>query len=266
VKVLAAVQNGLEGALSAEGVDVVLVSSEADIDEAVASEPMLAVIDESLDFAHELVIRIKAEVDGPDRDRVPILAVAEGPRQMRCVPDSVLHGASAADVIKAGKELILHRARQRRLFDQAIDLQVPTTTEDVTRAGEVIELFIDNAGFTVEDAVKLAHSAREAIGNAAEHGNKYEAERTVRIRYLRSADRVTIVVCDEGPGHDAEAWLARAGEVSALEHTRSRRDTEDRPGGIGVFMMKKTCDDIRFNKEGNVIFLMKHLPENSEKE
>mgnify|MGYP003666517601 FL=1 len=261
MKVLAAVQNGLEVALGAEGVEVVFVSSEADIDEAVASEPVLAVIDESLDFAHELVIRVKAEVDGPDRDRVPILAIAQGPRQMRCIPDGVLYDASAS-----GKEIILHRARQRRLFDQAVDLQVPTTTDDVTRAGEVIELFIDNAGFTVEDAVKLAHSAREAIGNAAEHGNKYEAERTVRIRYLRSADRVTIVVCDEGPGHDAEAWLARAAEVSALEHTRSRRDTEDRPGGIGVFMMKKTCDDIRFNKEGNVIFLMKLLPENSEKE
>jgi anti-sigma regulatory factor (Ser/Thr protein kinase) len=266
VKVLAAVQNGLEEALGAEGVEVVLVSSEADIDEALTSEPMLAVIDESLDFAHELVIRVKAEVDGPDRDRVPILAVAKGPRQIRCVPDALLYDTPPAEIVKAGKELILHRARQRRLFDQAVDLQVPTTTEDVTRAGEVLELFIDNAGFSVEDAVKLAHSAREAIGNAAEHGNKYEADRTVRIRYLRSADRVTIVVCDEGPGHDAEAWLARAGEVSALEHTRSRRDTEARPGGIGVFMMKKTCDDIRFNKEGNVIFLMKRLPESSEEE
>lgn len=266
MKVLAAVQNGLEAALGAEGVEVVLVSSEADIDDAITCEPALAVIDESLDFAHELVIRVKAEVDGPDRDRVPILAVAEGPRQLRCVPDAVLYDAPASEVVKAGKEMILSRARQRRLFDQAVDLQVPTTTDDVTRAGEVLELFIDNAGFGVEDAVKLAHSAREAIGNAAEHGNKYEAERTVRIRYLRSGDRVTIVVCDEGPGHDAEAWLARAGEVSALEHTRSRRDTEERPGGIGVFMMKKTCDDIRFNKEGNVIFLMKRLPESNEAE
>lgn len=260
MKVLAAVQNGLEVALSAAGVEVVLVSSEADIEDAITTEPALAVIDESLEFAHELVIRVKAEVDGPDRDRVPILTVAAGPRQMRCVPDAVFDDAPASEVVKAGKDMILLRARTRRLFDQAVDLQVPTTAEDIERAGEVIELLIDNAGFTVEDAVKLAHSVREAIGNAAEHGNKNEAERTVRIRYLRSADRVAIIVSDEGPGFDTEAFLARADQVSALEHTRSRRETEERPGGIGVFIMKETCDDIRFNQEGNMIFLMKLLP------
>ncbi|MBL4846443.1 MAG: ATP-binding protein [Planctomycetes bacterium] len=262
MKVLAAVQNGVEEALRSEGVDLVVVSSEGDIEDAITSEPALLLIDESLEFAHELVIRLKAEVDGPDRDRVPVLVVAPGPRQFRCVPDLVFEGGTpAAEVVKAGKELVLRRARQRRLFDQAADLLVPTTPEDIERAGEVVELLIDNAGFSVEDAVKLAHSVREAIGNAAEHGNKNDAERTVRIRYLRSADRVAIVVSDEGPGFDTKAFLARADQTSALEHTRSRRDTEERPGGIGVFIMRETCDDIRFNQEGNMIYLMKLLPE-----
>jgi hypothetical protein len=68
------------------------------------------------------------------------------------------------------------------------------------------------------------------------------------------------VITDEGPGFNTENFLARADEVSALEHTRSRRPTEARPGGLGVFIMKETCDGIGFNKTGNSIYLMKYLP------
>lgn len=261
MKVLAAVQNGMGEALQAEGADVTLVSSSDDIDAALESEPAIAIIDEGLEHAQELVYRLKAELDGADRDRIPIVTVASGPRRLRCLPDVVLEGGGAKEALAAGKDLVLLRARQRRLFDQALDLHVPTTPEDVEKAGEIVELLIDNSGFEVEDAVKLTHSVREAIGNAAEHGNRNQADRTVRIRYLRSPDRVAITVRDEGPGFDTKAFLSRAEEVSALEHTRSRRDTEERPGGIGVFIMKETCDDIRFNGPGNMIYLMKLLPE-----
>lgn len=261
MKVLAAVQNGVGEALLAEGVEVELVSSEDDIEGALESEPALLVVDESLPYTQELIVRIKAEVDGSDRDRVPVLAIKSGPRQLRCVPDLTLFDQSPKDVVQAGKDLMLRRARQRRLFDQALDLRVPTSADEIDRAGDIVELMIDNAGFTVEDAVKLTTSVREAIGNAAEHGNRHDEARTVRIRYLRSADRVAIVVCDEGEGFDTEAFLARADEVSALEHTRSRRETEERPGGIGVFIMRQTCDDIRFNESGSSIYLMKLLPE-----
>jgi serine/threonine-protein kinase RsbW len=259
VKVVVAAGNGIEADLAGMGLEVIAVES-ADLTAALGSEPDFVVVDESLDFSTELVVRFKAEVDGPDRDRVPIVTIKAGPRRVRCMPDVTLEGADAAKVSEAGKALVMRRARQRRLFDQEAYLRVPTTPEDVDRVGDLLEMLVSQCGYTEEDQVKLVTTFREAIGNAQEHGNKKDPNRTIEVRYYRSADRLAITISDEGEGFDTSSFLTRATEVSALEHTRSRRETEARPGGLGVFIMKETCDDIRFNEAGNQIYLMKYLP------
>jgi len=259
VRVLAAVQNGLEGELAGAGLEVVNVTSEDALDESMGCDPTFVVVDEELPHAVDLVVRLKADVDGPDRDRVPVLSVKRT-KGIRCEADLELAGASGAEVADAAKRIIMRRARQRRLFDQAATLEVPSTPEDVDKAGDMLELLIASIGYSPEEEVKLGTTLREAIGNAFEHGNRKDPARTIYIRYLRSTERLAIVVTDEGPGFDTTNFLARADEVSALEHTRSRRDTEARPGGLGVFIMRQTCDDIRFNESGNSIYLMKYLP------
>lgn len=262
MKVLAAVRNGaLTAELAKQGMEVHRVDSADDLERGVPTDAAFALVDESLPFAVDLVVKIKAHVDGPDRDRLPVVVVAgpEGPA-VRCVPDAFIEQPSAQQVVEAARGVILRRARQRRLFDQEAILKVPTRPELVDKAGDILEEFVGAAGYTEEDTVKLATTLREALGNAAEHGNKNDPSRTIHINLLRSSDRLMIAITDEGPGFDTSAFLARADEVSALEHTRSRRETETRPGGLGVFIMKQTCDGIMFNEAGNTIFLMKYLP------
>ncbi|MBX3468151.1 MAG: ATP-binding protein [Planctomycetes bacterium] len=227
-------------------------------------EPAFVVVDERLAFAHELTIAIKSEIDGPDRDRIPVVAIERGGGDgvgVRCLPDlRFAPGATAAEVVQAAKALVMRRARQRRLFDQELVLEVRTEPESVELTGDVFDRLMAIAGYTEEEQVRLGHTFREAMGNAAEHGNKNDPKRRILVNYLRSADRITVVITDEGPGFDTAAFLARAEQVSALEHTRSRRANEVRPGGLGVFIMKQTCDKIGFNGAGNAIYLMKFLP------
>lgn len=262
MKVLAAVSNGsLVKELSSGGLEVVALDSIDEFDRVLDFEPSFALVDERLEFAADLMVRIKAELDGPDRDRLPIISVggANGALRPRCVADAHVT-ETAGVVVDTAKAIIMRRARQRRLFDQEMDLKVPTTPECVERAGDYLDQLIESAGYAEEDGVKLGTTLREALGNAAEHGNKNDPQRTIHVNFFRSVDRVAIVITDEGPGFDTTAFLARADEVSALEHTRSRRDTEARPGGLGVFIMKQTCDGIAFNDAGNSIYLMKFLP------
>ncbi|MCO5168523.1 MAG: ATP-binding protein [Planctomycetes bacterium] len=227
-------------------------------------EPAFVVVDERLPFAHELTIAIKSEVDGPDRDRIPVVALEQpggGGAGVRCLPDLRFGAATpAGDVVQAAKALVMRRARQRRLFDQELVLDVRTEPEAVELTGDVFDRLMQIAGYAEEEQVRLGHTFREALGNAAEHGNKNDPARRIVVNYLRSADRITVVITDEGPGFDTAAFLARAEQVSALEHTRSRRANEVRPGGLGVFIMKQTCDRIGFNGAGNAIYLMKYLP------
>lgn len=248
--------------LRRRGLDVATAGSLDEAEAALKShEPQVLIVDEGLPFAQDLVIAAKVDVDGPDRDRLPVVCLEDGADVgVRCVPDLRLPAGALAEVADRAKAMVVRRARQRRLFDQEVVLRVRTAPENVERAGDVFDRLISGCGYTEEEQVRLGHTFREAIGNAAEHGNKNDPSRTIHVNYLRSGDRVTVVVTDEGKGFDTKAFLARADNVSALEHTRSRRANEVRPGGLGVFIMKQTCDGIRFNETGNSIYLMKFLP------
>lgn len=265
MKVLAAARDAafLEG-LRRAGAEVVTTLTIDDAREAIArEEPSCLVLDEGLPEAQELVVFVRSEVDGPDRDRLPVVSRLGAPERppVRCVPDlEVARDEAPAQFVAAAKAIVLRRARQRRLFDQEVVLEVRTTPDAVEQTGDIYERLVAAAGYDEPTQVRMAHTFREAMGNAAEHGNKNQPDRLIRVAYLRAADRVTTVIQDEGPGFDTKAFLARAGEVSPLEHTRSRRDVESRPGGLGVFIMKETCDSIEFNGSGNAIFLTKFLP------
>jgi serine/threonine-protein kinase RsbW len=265
VKVLAALENGaLASALAeVEGTEVLSLGALEELEGFLDADPAFVLVDQSLAFATDMIATIKSHLDGPDRDRVPVLCVGErSGKEAYCVPDAHYPDAEPDPeaMIREARAIMFRRARQRRLFDQELILGVPTVPEAVDKAGDLLEQFVGAAGFTEEETIKLGHTIREAVGNAAEHGNKNDPERTVHINCMRTPDRVAIVVTDEGPGFDTEAFLARADEVSALEHTRSRREHEARPGGLGVFIMKQTCDEIAFNAKGNSIYLMKYLP------
>ena len=269
MKVLAAVTNGLSASLAKLGLDIVEVQDaegvEGLLEVLAGADPSFAVVDLTLPFATDLVVQLKAKVDGPERDRIPVVTVGRGGRTLRCASDADLGekglGAQGAEaVLEVAKGVIMRRARRRRLFDQEALFLCPSERDEVDRLGDCVEVMIGTCGYDVTSATKLAYSAREAIGNAAEHGNKYDPLKTIRVLFLRSDDRVAIAISDEGPGFDTSSFLARAEQVSALEHTRSRRETESRPGGLGVFIMVETCDSICFNEVGNSIYLMKYLP------
>ena len=266
MKVLVATSDeGLLSGLSDGGVELIAAAS---LEEVVAAlqdqEPNFAIFDERTGFAHEALVEVRADYDGPDRDRLPVVLLTHGAKRsttkVRCQPDEAIGSEDPDELLQAAKEVLTRRARQRRLFDQELVLLVPTSPEAVEQAGDIFDRLIQSAGYDVEEQVRLNHTFREAVGNAAEHGNQNDPERTIHVAYLRSPDRIAFVVRDEGGGHDTDKFLNRAGEVSALEHTRSRREGEARPGGLGVFIMKETCDQIAFNQPGNSIFLMKFLP------
>ena len=258
---------GLVDALGDDGVEVRPVRSVEEGAEAFREgEVSFAVVDERLPFADDLIVELRIEVDGPERDRTPILLLSAPageavPPRLRCLPDQRLPaGASSDELVRAARAIMIRRARQKRLFDQELLLQVPTSREAIEQVGDIYVRLMAVAGYPDEDQVRLEHTFREAVGNAAEHGTKQDPARTIHVTYMRTGESIATVVRDEGPGFDHTAFLARAQEVSALEHTRSRRENEARPGGLGVFIMKQTCDRIAFNGRGNAIYLVKGLP------
>lgn len=239
---------------------VVPIRSVDEADKILSRECGVAVIDGSCDFALDLIKRIK--VDGQNGvARMPVILIDAAPSDFQILTEErVAPSVDARSLAQLAEDLIERRARRRRLFVQEVSLELATNPDNVEKAGEIMDALLSNTPFSDHDQVALGTTFRECMGNAAEHGNKHDPNKRIRVLYLRDDEKICFVVTDEGPGFDHRRFLARADEVSALEHTRSRRANEARPGGLGVFIMKKTCDAIVFNDKGNSIFLMKLLP------
>ncbi len=120
---------------------------------------------------------------------------------------------------------------------------------------------------------------REMIINAIEHGNleiSYQEKtraleennyfellskrrtnarylnRKVRIDSIISADRAVFRITDDGNGFDAQAYL-NVNESEAM-HIGSH--------GRGILMTKQVFDEIRYNKKGNQVLLIRYLKKN----
>lgn len=124
---------------------------------------------------------------------------------------------------------------------------------DFPASAENVELFIAALhGFLAEGglghlAFDIELLAREALGNAVQHGSSGNPAKTVRASLNLEPGRLVLVVADEGRGFD---W-------------RSLPMTEPDPrgeSGRGLFIIRKYADSFGYNDAGNTLRIIKKLP------
>lgn len=90
----------------------------------------------------------------------------------------------------------------------------------------------------------------EACLNAAEHGNKLDVRRQVRVSMKVFETKVVFRVTDEGSGFDYAAWTdGRAAPMRVSEKMK-----EDNPRGWGLYFIAALADDVRFGSEAGAFF------------
>jgi serine/threonine-protein kinase RsbW len=76
------------------------------------------------------------------------------------------------------------------------------------RLAEVREAALSEAraaGFAEDEAADLALCVHEAAMNAIEHGNRFDPQRHVTVRFRRRPEGLLVEVLDEGPGIPEDA-------------------------------------------------------------
>jgi DNA-binding response OmpR family regulator len=113
--------------------------------------------------------------------------------------------------------------------------------------------------FTQEQVLALRQALLEMGQNAIEWGNRHQSDQLVDITYRIYADRVEIVVRDQGTGFDRAKLTHAASADNPIGHMGIREKLGLREGGFGLLITDGMVDEMRHNAAGNEVTLIKRF-------
>lgn len=198
------------------------------------------------------IVRILAE--GDDASTVRGLEIS--------YDESISEPFELADLVKLAEAELARIAEERNYFDHVMHFKFNTTEELVENANELMGHLLSQSGLGEEAQAATSVAFREAVDNAARHGNKYSPQRNIEIQYLLDREKVTVAVGDEGEGFDTEVYLSRGVSGNPVDAARERTAAGGM-GGLGIMLMLKCVDKLEYNYAGNKITLSRFLHRNA---
>lgn len=220
----------------------------------------LVIVDDVLSDAGRLVEAIKTT---RALARVPVVGLFPGGTDpdrgddFRVVPDEFLvEPFEVYHLLTLAESELARSGEEEVIFDQQIVFRFSTREKHLEKANQIGIRLFRASGLSEEGQIALAAAFREAIGNAAQHGNRDDVSRMIRVVYLLDKEKITIVVNDEGKGFDHHRYTLRGETRDAISAARERHD-QGRVGGLGIMLMLKCTDRLEYNDSGNAVTLTK---------
>lgn len=227
------------------------------------NRPHLLVVDANMPDAGQLVYEVKSNQDlsliavlvifgeGSDPDKVEGMKI--------CEDECIIEPFELNDLVRLAESELARSIEERDFFLHEIHFQFQTTETCIEQANEMVTTFLQQVKqMSEEGAAAMSVAFREAVDNAARHGNKNQEKRIIDGIYLLDREKVTITVEDEGDGFDTELYIRRGKDGNAVAAAR-QRNQEGRAGGLGIMLMLKCVDDLQYNYAGNQIRLTKYI-------
>jgi anti-sigma regulatory factor (Ser/Thr protein kinase) len=208
-----------------------------------AAPPAAAIAPSLRVVVHEAILEAPAILDAARDPGPPVPLLPPVPaRDARRIRDLLASRGVTVEVVRAGTW------RRAILAAGSSPVEIAAV---VTRA----ESFAAAAGVPPAELPGLVAVLREAAANAAQHGNRGEAARRVRVDMVVSDGSLALAIEDEGPGFDHEA-VARALErgKGAVELAEERAAAGGR-GGLGLLMMRRWAEKLAWEAGGRRIRL-----------
>ncbi|MEX1054787.1 MAG: ATP-binding protein [Rhodothermales bacterium] len=128
-----------------------------------------------------------------------------------------------------------------------MEMTLESDLGNIERVVDETELFLMPRIEDEDLRYRVVLLATEAVTNAIEHGNRFDADKDVYYRLEVFVRSVEVVVQDQGPGFDP----------STTEDPRESANLL-REGGRGLLFMQSMADDVRFEEGGRRVRLTFH--------
>lgn len=138
-------------------------------------------------------------------------------------------------------------------MDTDLVLELPNDLRTIEHA---VEYVMQRCGGCEMQARRLRLNFRvgltEALSNAMLYGNARDPDKRVRVEITLGDRQITARITDQGTGFDPDTV---PDPTTPENHTR--------PGGRGLFLMRKLLDDVHYNDRGNSVTLVLRLEPDS---
>ena len=133
---------------------------------------------------------------------------------------------------------------------RTLERELESTLESVDSAEQIVVAEAKALGLDEDDLYRVGIAIRESMVNAVVHGNRYNSRKKVHLKVERTADRLTVVVQDEGDGFDPNAVPDPLAGENLL-----------RGSGRGVMLMQSFMDEFQISKrqpQGTEVKMVKY--------
>jgi serine/threonine-protein kinase RsbW len=134
---------------------------------------------------------------------------------------------------------------------EKVERLLESTLDSVDSAEELAVQMAERSGVEEDDLMKVGMAVRESMVNAVVHGNRYNADKRVRVSMTAETDRFIIQIADEGEGFDFESIPDPLAPENLMKTS-----------GRGIFLMRSFMDDFQMrhlDSGGTEVTLIKNL-------
>ena len=119
------------------------------------------------------------------------------------------------------------------LAEKVVEITIASSLDLIDIATLTADHMSKLCGFDEEEQYRINLAVRESIANAIEHGNKYNLEKNVELRFCLTEATLSIAVRDHGAGFDP------AGLPDPLDPENLLS-----PAGRGILYMRSFMDEV----------------------
>ncbi|MFH2029953.1 MAG: ATP-binding protein [Bacteroidota bacterium] len=133
------------------------------------------------------------------------------------------------------------------------ELKVSSKTENLAAIREFVRDASVQAGLNSKNTDKIVLAVDEACSNIIKHAYAYSANGKLEIKVKSEKEKISITIVDHGSQFDPS--LIPEPNLKQIQEER-------RGGGLGMFLMKKLMDEVKYTnltKNKNQVVLVKYL-------
>ncbi len=132
------------------------------------------------------------------------------------------------------------------MVESQFQISIPSDTARGHEVQEKILLLLEHFSYSPKDQFGVKLALEEAIVNAIKHGNGLDPEKQVHISCDVSADRMRVIIEDEGEGFDPND----VPDPTDFENL-------DKPSGRGLMLIRAFMSHVEYNERGNRVVMEK---------